>query len=68
MPVELILQVFLTPRILDATNAEEMTNVIVKLKDAASFRNILRDAGNHGISKDNQTLWRYLDPKLCPYT
>lgn len=49
------------PRILDARKAEELTGIVETLGDAASFRNIMREAAHRGVFKENKTLRRYLD-------
>jgi len=49
------------PRILDARRAEELTDIVQDLGNAASFRNIMREAGRVGVFKEHKTLRRYLD-------
>jgi len=49
------------PRVLDAKKAEELTSAVEALGDAASFRNILREAARVGILRRHETLRRYLD-------
>ena len=48
------------PRILDARKAEELTGIVEALGDAASFRNIMREAARLGVFKEHKTLRRYL--------
>lgn len=48
------------PRILDARKAKEITRIVEALGDAASFRNIMREAARVGVLKRHETLRRYL--------
>lgn len=57
----LIPQALPLPRILDARKAEELTDVVQDLGNAASFRNIMREAARVGVFKEHKTLRRYLD-------
>jgi hypothetical protein len=47
-------------RTLDAGKAEELVGIVEALGDAASFRNILREAARVGVFKEHKTLRRYL--------
>ncbi len=49
------------PNALDPKRAEELTHIIEALGDAASFRNIMREAARACVIKENKTLRRYLD-------
>jgi len=49
------------PRVLDAGKAEELTGIVEALDNAASFRNIMREAARVGVFKEHKTLRRYLD-------
>jgi len=61
MPVGLILQALPLPRTSDARRATELTKIVRMLGEAASFRNILREAARAGVLRDNKTLRLYLD-------
>jgi len=61
MPVGLILQALPMPRTYDAGKARELTKIVTKLGDAASFRNILREAARSGVLRENKTLRLYLN-------
>lgn len=49
------------PRIPDARKVEGLTGIVEALGDAASFRNILREAARVGVLSRHETLRRYLD-------
>jgi len=49
------------PRALDAGKAEELIGIVEALDNAASFRNIMREAARVGVFKEHKTLRRYLD-------
>lgn len=49
------------PRILNARKAEELTGIVKDLGNAASFRNIMREAARVGAFKEHKTLRRYFD-------
>lgn len=56
----LIAQALPLPRALDARKAEELTGIVEVLGDAASFRNIMREAARAGVFCRHETLRRYL--------
>ena len=49
------------PRTLNARKAEQLTGIVEALGDAASFRNIMREAARAGVFKRHETLRRYLN-------
>ncbi|MBS7622743.1 hypothetical protein KEJ39_03600 [Candidatus Bathyarchaeota archaeon] len=49
------------PRTYNARRAEELTRIVRRLHESASFRNILREAARYGVLKDHKTLRVYLD-------
>jgi hypothetical protein len=49
------------PRTLDANKARELTKIVARLGQAASFMKILREAAAVGVLKEHKTLRRYLD-------
>ncbi len=57
----LIAQALPLPRTLDAKKAEQLTEVVEALGDAASFRNLMRETARIGVFKKHETLRRYLD-------
>lgn len=57
----LISQALPLPRILNARKAEELTGIVKDLGNAASFRNIMREAARVGAFKEHKTLRRYFD-------
>ena len=49
------------PRTYDDGKARELTKIVMKLGDAASFRNILREAARSNVLRENKTLRLYLN-------